>query len=141
MRPRIHVELTPADRADVATGSRQARHEPIPDRITHRPKHYRNSSARASGRLVRGARFGSHRGKDDVHVEADEFRGKLRGPGHVPLRRTVLDYDVLSLDVAKVPEPLPKGIVIQWNRSGREHAEAGKIPRLLRFGCERRDHK
>jgi hypothetical protein len=47
----------------------------------------------------------SYHRNDDVDIEPHQLRRKLIEPIKLPFRKSVLDDDVLSLDVAKLAQP------------------------------------
>src|SRR4029079_5506847 len=50
----------------------------------------------------------SFRGDDNIDLEINELRSQRRQTIQLPFRRTILDLHVLTVDIAELPEPLPK---------------------------------
>src|SRR5207245_2873431 len=77
-------------------------------------------------------------GHDDVYLETDELRREVREPLGPPLCISVLDDDVLALDVAELAQPLTER-AIGTGRSLLETTYPGDLPRLLCLNGERRE--
>ena len=79
---------------------------------------------------------------DDVDLEPDQLGRESGEPLVLSLRPSVLDHDVLALDVAELAQPSPERLDEMLGRHGRgrghEEADPIDLPRLLRLGGERR---
>jgi hypothetical protein len=120
---------------NVPAWSREARGEAAPDGIARR-RH--DDSDR--GRRVPGGRGRQlHPGEGDVDVEPDELARELRQPIGSPLRRAVLDHEVLALDPSERTKALAeRGAVIFSRAPELQGADAVDLPSRLRLGGERR---
>src|SRR5262249_8767401 len=91
---------------DIPAGARDARDEPEADRIRQAHSHDRDRGRgflRCQGRRRRG------RG-DDVHLQPYELGGQRRESLEVPIRPSILDHDVLTLDPPEVAQPLSERV-------------------------------
>ena len=77
-------------------GTREARHEPLADRIAA-AEHHDGNGLRRLLRCLDGAR--THR-DDDVQAESHEFPGKRGEPVDPPLGESSPDDEILAFDVA-----------------------------------------
>src|SRR5262249_23736097 len=73
---------------------------------------------------------------DDINLETHEFVGKSWEPFPLPLRRSNLEHDVLSIDIAQLAESLAKRGDTR-GRGGRQepYSEGLSCLRLPRDGC------
>ncbi len=80
-------------------------------------------------------------GHYDVHLEPDQLSCEIGEPLSPPLRRSVLEDDVLALDVAQLVQLLSERL-IDWVGAGQspllKNTDPIDLPRLLRLGGERR---
>jgi hypothetical protein len=85
-------------------------------------------------------RLRNHR-NNDVNLELDQLCRKISEPVEFPFRESVLDDDVLSLDIAKLAQPLPESLVAGQEPSGcrarRQVTYPGDLARLLRARRQR----
>jgi hypothetical protein len=77
---------------------------------------------------------------DHVHLEPDQLRREVSQPIVFALRITVLNDEVLALDIAKLAQPLLE-CLHTWSglRGGRTKTKPTypvHLPRRLRLGCE-----
>jgi hypothetical protein len=122
---------------DVATRAREARDEPLPDRIV--------GANHDDGNRRRGV-LGCHRGRgrrryDDVHLEANQLGSEVGQPVQPPLRKSIVDDDVLPFDPPELAQPLPEGLNKMWGSGGRAARKITypvDLPCLLRCGSKRR---
>ena len=94
----------------LAPGRAGFRDEPRAQRVASRRHHDRNPVRRLHRRLNARRRVGD----DDVHVCADQCRGKRRKAIDVAARRKVFDRSIASVDIPQVAErltePLSEGV-------------------------------
>ena len=57
-------------------------------------------------------------GHDDVHLEPEQLGREVGEPLGLPLRISILDDDVLALDVAEVAQPLAERLTDVLARGG-----------------------
>src|SRR3990172_7257216 len=98
---------------DVSTRAREARHEPHLDRIVTDP----HDDWDRSDRLLGGRGHVSTEREDDVGLQAYQISGEIGEPLGLPLRETVLDGEVLPLDVSEVTQRLAERRDV-WIRLG-----------------------
>src|SRR5215467_15596004 len=95
----------------VGARSRKTCDEPRPHRIANADDNDRDRPGRVLG-CQRCLRY--HR-NNNVNIELDQLRRKLRESIKPPVGKSVIDDDVLSLDVAKLAQLTPEFIVVvQW---------------------------
>src|SRR5712691_2132837 len=117
---------------DVAAGSPEAGRKSFPDRIgTHADDGYRRRGLAGGFERCRAA------GKDHGDLEADQLGYEIRELADASLRHSVLDDDVLSLDVAELAQPLAECPGAEVIRSGCQITDARDSDRLLRARRER----
>jgi hypothetical protein len=82
-------------------------------------------------------------GHDDVHLEPDQLGCEVGEPLGPPLRKSVLEDDVLALDVAQLVQLLSECLTgVRGGRSPElENTYPIYPPRRLRPGSERYDKK
>ena len=126
----------PPGSCDISTRPREARDEPVLDRIGDRRDDDRNGLRRISGGFDRAGY-----GDDDVDFQLDQLGGEIGQHLAIPRRRAVLDNDVLSHDVAKLAKTVHEGFALRGWRvdEGRqdEIADSRDAPWTLRRGRER----
>src|SRR5437870_2925368 len=106
---------------------RQARHEPI----LYGKRGRSEDDGEGPGRLLRRQRRGRPRRDDDVDSSADQLRGEPRQPLILARRPTVLDDEILPLDVAEFAEPSQEILAaVRWAGGQREEADPPDFPRL-----------
>ena len=120
-------------------GLRQAGDEPLPHRISGGGHHDRDRACGVLGRPDRGGSL-CH---NHVHLELGQLGRQVAEPFLAPLRITVLNDDVLALDVAELAQPLPERYKRWIGSSGRttnakKPADQVHLRRLLRLSRERR---
>ena len=77
-------------------------------------------------------------GHDDINLERHQF-GRQSGEAVVlPLGISIFDYEVATLDVTEVAQPLAEGLLEVRGTIGRQVAYSRDLGRLLRLGGERR---
>ena len=115
---------------------REARDEPEPNSIDTTGNH--DDGDRLGGLL------GCHRcwcrdRYDDVCLEPDQFGREVGQPLVPTLRKSIVDDEVLSPDVAEIAERVLEGVRIErgWT-TGAEIADSIYRPRLLGLGGQRR---
>ncbi len=81
---------------DVPTGPGETGHESVADRVAH---HWHNDGDRG-GHLLGRARRRRIRGDDEIELETNQFARQPRGPLDPPVCGSVLNGDVLALDIA-----------------------------------------
>jgi hypothetical protein len=110
---------------------RQAGDESCPNRISGACHHDRE---RARGVLGCTGRCGSY-GHKHVDVEPDQLGRQVGEPFILSLCPTVLDDEVLALDIAEVAQPLPegidRGITIRAGKARTEPPDPVHFPRRL----------
>ena len=74
------------------------------NRIDHDGEDYRDICGRFFGRP---GRHGTRHDKD-IHLQADQFGGKIGKPLRLPFRESRLDYDIAAFDIAEFGEPFPE---------------------------------
>jgi hypothetical protein len=100
----------------VGTRSRKTCNEPCSHRIANAYDNDRDSRGRILG-CQRRLRY--HR-NNDVNIELDQLPRKLRETIKIPVRKSVLNDNVSSLDIAKLTQPASEFVVIsQWPGCGR----------------------
>jgi hypothetical protein len=77
-----------------------------------------------------------------VHLEANEISDEIRKPVKLASRPTVLDDQILALDISEFTQTLTEAIELtDWRGRGRHVAypsDPRNLPRLLRLSGERR---
>jgi len=77
-----------------------------------------------------------YHGNNHVYIELDQLGREISQPFKLPFRKSILDQDILSLDVTKLAQPTLKFIVVgQWprrGRAGRQVSNPGNLLDLLR---------
>jgi hypothetical protein len=119
---------------DVPARPGQARDHPGCDGIGHRP----NDDRDRLGHLLGRQRAGHRCRHEDVHVQPDQLgdeRGEALG---LALRRSVLNGNVVALDVAQVAQPLPEGLDLGGLRSRVHDTETSTARWWLRVRRKRR---
>src|SRR5712691_6236143 len=110
----------------------EAGRKSFPDRIgTHADDGYRRRGLAGGFERCRAA------GKDHGDLEADQLGYEIRELADASLRHSVLDDDVLSLDVAELAQPLAECPGAEVIRSGCQITDARDSDRLLRARRER----
>ena len=122
----------------VATGARKTGHESSADGIGLAHEHDGNRARDFLGRERAAGRCRD----ENIHLEAEELGRECGQPVDVPRRISQLDDDVLTLDIAKRPKPIPKGRepapgLVELARREREIPDPPGLSRL-RVGDERR---
>jgi hypothetical protein len=113
---------------------RKAGNEPCANRIGNYRKHDWDRSGRSLCSQGR-SRTGGH---NDVNIKTDQLGGKLREL--LPLSKTVLNDDVFSLNVTKIPKPLTKRLIARLKcRSRHKITYPIDLPRPLRMGYMERN--
>jgi len=76
---------------------------------------------------------------DDVDLAAYQFSRQLGEPIRLPFRINALYVDILSRGVTELAQPLVECVELRVRRrgTGQQHADAGRLSRLLRAGGER----
>ena len=87
---------------DVAPGPRETFNVATPDRVTVNGEHDGDVARRALG----GTRFRCRGRKDHVHAEADKLGREARQTVELPIRKAILDVEILALDPAQIAQPL-----------------------------------
>ena len=124
---------------DVSTLARKARHEPVSDRIAHSLR----DNGDHGGRLLGGAGRGRIRRDDEVDLETGQLGRQTRQSLDLPFRRSVLNDDVLTLQIAAFAQSLPEGVerhprLRRFKRTGHQDTYPCGFHRLLRLGGQRR---
>jgi hypothetical protein len=88
--------------------------------------------------LLGGQGGGCAWGHDDINLERNQFGRKSGEPLELPLGISVFDYEVATLDVTEVTQPLAEGLLEVQGRVGRQVAYSKDLGRLLGLGRERR---
>ena len=126
------------DSGDVASRPREARHDPGAYRITPSDHDDRNRLSRT----LRHQRCCRRPDDHDIYLEADKFGDQLGITLGLAVSVSVLDGDVLALDVAEITETLPecRGVWLGWRgRFGWEQdSDPRHLPGLLSPRGERR---
>jgi hypothetical protein len=78
-------------------------------------------------------------GDDEINLERDQFTRESGKPLELPLGRSVFDHEVAPLDVAKVMEPMAKGV--DDVGVGRQAGRYVPYARDLRWLLGRRDER
>jgi hypothetical protein len=65
-----------------------------------------------TGRLFGRQRRLRYHGNNHVNMELDQLRRKISEAIKLPVRKSILDDDILSLDVTKLAQPALKFIVV-----------------------------
>jgi hypothetical protein len=76
-----------------------------------------------AGGLLQGQSRGRGFDGDDIHLETDQLARQGRQSIRTTVGIAILDDDVLSLAVAKIPEALPKPLAPERDIAGREGCE------------------
>ncbi len=123
---------------NIPTRPSETGHEPVANRIAH--SHHDDGNG--GGCLLCGtASRRSHR-DDDIDLETGEFGRQSRKALDSPVRRSVFNQDVLALHIAVLAQSLPQGVdprrLKRLERPGHQVTYPCNLPRLLRFGGERR---
>jgi hypothetical protein len=122
----------------VASGPGDTGNQPGLDGIRH---HSPDDGDCGSG-LLRGSRRTYAMGHDHVDLEEDEFGREIGEPLGPPVSPSLLDDDVLALDVPELAQPVPKRLEVDREslRSWcvAEVPDAPHLFRGLRFSGERR---
>jgi hypothetical protein len=95
---------------------RQAFHKPRFNRVTHR----RDDDGDRVGGVFSSQSFGSNGSDNDVNLKTDEISGESREAIASPLRISVLNADVLSLNPSEFEETLPECLVPERGIGRRE---------------------
>jgi hypothetical protein len=119
---------------DIAARLRQAGDEPARHRIGNKSE----ENGEGPGRLLRGQGGGCGCGHDDMNLERNQFGRKSGEPLELPLGISVFDYEVATLDVTEVTQPLAEGLLEVRDRVGRQVAYSKDLGRLLRPRGKRR---
>ena len=82
---------------DISSWPREAGHKSVSDRVAHSSDYDRDRG----GRLLRSTARGRSQCDDEVDLETDQFGRQTREPLDLPVRRSVLNDDVPTLDIAK----------------------------------------
>src|SRR6516225_5572662 len=111
---------------------------------THRIGGDRDDDGNCSCCLLGGLRRRRIHRDNDIRVEADKLCGKRRETLRLPLRVSVLDADVPSLDPSEVHKTLPKRVELR--RHGgvsftRKKADEADLSRLLLRTCRERPRR
>src|SRR5712692_1011358 len=126
---------------DVPPRPRQVGDEPQGNRVAGCHKDDGNRPRRLLGGQ---RRWRVPRRYDHVDLQTDQLGGELGEQLILPPRIAVLKSDVASLHIALFSQPLLEGVkphthpMILKGAAEPEHADPPHLPRLLRFGGERR---
>src|SRR5919109_1744248 len=90
--------------SDVATGTRQARHQSDPDRIGNSGHHDWNGCCC----LFRSQSAWGEGCHDDIDSRTHELSSQLRQPSYIAVRGTQLEDKVLTLRIAEISESKPQ---------------------------------
>jgi hypothetical protein len=93
---------------DISSRAREAHHEPTPNGIGRG----RHDDGDRPGRLHGCESAGRPRGHDDDRIETDQVGRELGEPLVSPFCPSVLNGNVLTLDVAQVAELLSEGLYV-----------------------------
>ena len=115
---------------DVPARAREARDEPEPDRIANADH---DDGDRPVAFLAATAAGVAHR-HDDVHLEPDQLGREVGQPLEPALRKSILDDDVLALDLAELPQALPERVEY-GAAAGRMSRDQNADPRNLLPRC------
>src|SRR5207249_4375372 len=89
---------------DIAARPREAGDEPAPDWICV-GRHYDGDCL---GRVLGNTSYGSTICNDNVYLQMDKLSRELGGPIFLPFRKSPLNDDILSLNIAEVSQPVQK---------------------------------
>jgi hypothetical protein len=115
----------------------EARDDSLPDGIGKPRNDDRNRRRRILGRQGRWR----SPGQDQIHVQPNQFSRQSRVSFVSAVGRSVLDDEILPLDVSELLQTPPEGLEIGRIRLRRrpfEHTDPVCLPYLLRLGGERR---
>src|SRR5262245_12856845 len=139
-RGRVHAS-SPRPTEEFARPLRAARGTPAgPGRAAdppdaHRINRVRQDDRNRLGRVLDGERGRGRGGDDEVELESNELRRKLRKPLRQAFRVPTLHEEILSLDVPEVSELLKEAFLNPHGRHGDE-ADSPYLLGLLCFGDE-----
>ena len=88
--------------------------------------------------MLGGQGLGCASGHDDINLERNQFGRKSGEPLELPLGISVFDYEVATLHVTEVTQPLAEGLLEVRGRVERQVAYSKDLGRLLPLGGERR---
>src|SRR5262249_22989404 len=112
----------------------EAGDESVPNRITSARHHNRD---RVRG-MLGSADSGSAHSHNHIHLEPDQLGREVGEPLLTPLRRAVLNDEVLALDIPEVAQFLPEGLQVglgsRETGTGIEPTNPGDFPCWLRRG-------
>jgi hypothetical protein len=121
---------------DVSAGPPKARHEAELDGVATRG----HNDRRRPGGALSGLDTWCALSHDHVYLALNQIGSQIVKTRNV-VRSSRLNRDVLAVDVAALPQCLPKG-GNAWigiaERTGQQHADPRRLPRSLGLGSERR---
>jgi len=125
---------------DVPTRPRETGHEPVSDRIAND----RHDDGDRGGRLLYSTGRWRIRREDEVDLETGQFGRQTWEPLDLPIGRSVLNEDVLTLHIAAFAQALPESVerhprLGRFKRTGHQVTDPWDLRRGLYLGDDRGD--